>query len=72
MLVSLIFKTSLVKKHHERKWGLQNYAIIIPIENISIRSSNKELNSLQGHDIAQNYRILHRVVQRLFKHNLKI
>jgi hypothetical protein len=31
-----------------------------------------KLNSLQRYDIAQNYRILHRVVQRLSQHNLKI
>jgi hypothetical protein len=32
----------------------------------------RKLNSLQRYDIAQNYRILHRVVQRLSQHNLKI
>jgi hypothetical protein len=32
----------------------------------------RKLNSLQRCDIAQNYRILHRVVQRLSQHNLKI
>jgi hypothetical protein len=32
----------------------------------------RNLNSLQRYDIAQNYRILHRVVQRLLQHNLKI
>jgi hypothetical protein len=31
-----------------------------------------EVNSLQRYDIAQNYRILHRVVQRLSQNNLKI
>jgi hypothetical protein len=31
-----------------------------------------KLNSLQRYDIAQNYRILNRVVQRLSQHNLKI
>jgi hypothetical protein len=31
-----------------------------------------KLSSLQRYDIAQNYRILHRVVQRLSQHNLKI
>jgi hypothetical protein len=30
------------------------------------------LNSLQKYDIAQNYRILHRFIQRLSQHNLKI
>jgi hypothetical protein len=32
----------------------------------------RKLNSLKRYDIAQNYRILHRVVQRLSQHNLKI
>jgi hypothetical protein len=32
----------------------------------------RKLNSLQRCDIAQNYKILHRVVQRLSQHNLKI
>jgi hypothetical protein len=32
----------------------------------------RKLNSLQRYDIEQNYRILHRVVQRLSQHNLKI
>jgi hypothetical protein len=31
-----------------------------------------EVKSLQSYDIAQNYRILHTVVQRLSQHNLKI
>jgi hypothetical protein len=30
-----------------------------------------KINSLQRYDIAQNHRILHRVVQRLSQHNLK-
>jgi hypothetical protein len=32
----------------------------------------RRLNSLQRYDIKQNYRILHRMVQRLSQHNLKI
>jgi hypothetical protein len=32
----------------------------------------RKLNSLQRYGIAQNYRILHRVVQCLSQHNLKI
>jgi hypothetical protein len=32
----------------------------------------RKLNSLQRYDIAQNYTILHRVVQRLSQRNLKI
>jgi hypothetical protein len=51
--------------------GLQNYVVIMPIKNSCIKFNNK-INSLQNHDIAQNYRILHKVVQRLFQHNLKI
>jgi hypothetical protein len=32
----------------------------------------RKLNSLQRYDIAQNYTILRRLVQRLSQHNLKI
>jgi hypothetical protein len=32
----------------------------------------RKLNSLQRYDIEQNYIILHRMVQRLSEHNLKI
>jgi hypothetical protein len=32
----------------------------------------RKLNTLQRYDNVQNYRILHRVVQRLSQHNLKI
>jgi hypothetical protein len=32
----------------------------------------RKLNSLQRYEIVQNYRIIHRVVQRLSQHNLKI
>jgi hypothetical protein len=31
-----------------------------------------KLNSLQRHGIARSYRILHRVLKRLFQHNLKL
>jgi hypothetical protein len=34
--------------------------------------NNNKLNSLQKYASAQNYRILHRVVQRLSQHNLNI
>jgi hypothetical protein len=54
------------------KLGLQNYAVIMPIEQGCIKFNNDKLNSLQSHDIAQNYRVLHREVQRLSQHNLKI
>jgi hypothetical protein len=33
---------------------------------------NKKLNRLQSYDVAQSYRILHEVVQRLSHLNLKI
>jgi transcriptional regulator GlxA family with amidase domain len=33
---------------------------------------NNRLNILQTHDIAQNYKIIRRVVQRLFQLKLKI
>jgi hypothetical protein len=49
------------------KFGLQNYTVIIPTENSYIKFNNM-INSLQIHDIAQNYRILHEVIQRLTPH----
>jgi hypothetical protein len=61
MLVSLIFKTPLMKNCHEMKLGLQNYPIIMPL----YKFNNNKLNSLQWYDIAQSYRILQRVVQHL-------
>jgi hypothetical protein len=48
--------------------GSRNF-IIIFLYSIHLR---RKLNSLQRYDIAQNYRILHRVVQRLSQHNHKI
>jgi hypothetical protein len=53
------------------KLGLQNYAVIVPIENSYIKFNNNKINSLQVYDIAQNYKILHKVVQRLSQHNLR-
>jgi hypothetical protein len=53
------------------QWGLQNY-VIIPTENIYIKFKIKKKNSLQLYDIAENYRILHKVVRRLYQHNPKI
>jgi hypothetical protein len=47
--------------------GSRNFCIFLYL--IYLR---RKLNSLQRYDIAQNYRILHRVVQRLSQHNLKI
>jgi hypothetical protein len=48
------------------KWGLQNYAIITPIQNSYIKFNNNMLNSLQIYGTAQSYRIVHKVVQRLY------
>jgi hypothetical protein len=54
------------------KKGLRNYVvIIIPTENSCIKFNNN-INNLQRYGIAQNYRILHKVVQRLSQHNLRI
>jgi hypothetical protein len=44
------------------KFGLENYAIIMPIQKSCIKFNNNMLDSLQRYEIAQNYRILHRVV----------
>jgi hypothetical protein len=54
------------------KWnlGLENYIVIIPTENSYIKFN--KVNSLQIYDIAQNYSILHKVVQSLSEHNLRI
>jgi hypothetical protein len=55
-------------------WKLWNYVIIMLIAKCSIKFNNIYLNSLQRNDrpIAHNYRILHRVVQILSQHNLKM
>jgi hypothetical protein len=52
--------------YHEMKQRLQKYASIIPMENSCIRLNSNRVNSLQMYDIAQNYRILHKVVLCLF------
>jgi hypothetical protein len=54
------------------KLGFHNYAVVIPTKNIDIKFNNRKINSLQIYDIAQNYRILHKVVQRLSQHHLKM
>jgi ssDNA-specific exonuclease RecJ len=54
------------------KLGLQNYTVNVPIDNIYIKFNNNNLNSLQTYGIAQNYRNLHKVVQRFLQHNLKM
>jgi hypothetical protein len=46
------------------KLGLQNYAVIIPVGNSYIKFNNNKIKSLQTYDITQNYRILHKAVQR--------
>jgi hypothetical protein len=43
------------------KLAVQNYAVNIPTENSYIKF-DKKIDSLQRYDIAQNYRILHKVV----------
>jgi hypothetical protein len=53
------------------KLGLQNYVIIIPTDNSYIKFNNNKINSLQTYDIAQNYRVLHEVVQCWSQHNFK-
>jgi hypothetical protein len=52
--------------------GLRNYAAIMLIENSCIKFNNNETSSLQRYEIARNYRNLHKVVQTLSQHNLKI
>jgi hypothetical protein len=54
------------------KLGLQNNTIIIAINNSYIKCNNDKINSLQTNGIAQNYRILHKVVQCLSQYNLKM
>jgi hypothetical protein len=71
VLVSLIFKTPLVKKH-EMILRLQNYDDVIRNENSCIKFINNKINNFKTCDIAQNYRSQQRVVQLLSQHNLKI
>jgi hypothetical protein len=68
VLLSLTSKNTFDKKQLEQE--LQNYAVI-PAEN-SITFDSKRYIVLQRYHIAQNYRILHKLVQRLSRHNLKI
>jgi hypothetical protein len=51
--------------------GLRNYAIMIPVRTSCIKCNNK-INVLQMYDVAQNYRIPQKLVQRLSQHSLKI
>jgi hypothetical protein len=52
------------EKKHEMRLGFHNYALIMHTEKSCIKCGNK-LNCLQRYDIAQNYRIILGVVQRL-------
>jgi hypothetical protein len=52
------------------KMGLQKCAIIT--EKSCMKSNNNKLHSLQRYDIAQNYRILRKVIQQLSQHYLKM
>jgi hypothetical protein len=52
------------------KLVIQNYAVIIPTDISYIKFNNNKINSLQTYGIAQNYRILHKAVQRLSQHNV--
>jgi tRNA C32,U32 (ribose-2'-O)-methylase TrmJ len=54
------------------KLELQNYAVFIPTDNSYIKFNNSKISSLQTYDTAQNYRILHKAVQRFSQHNLKM
>jgi hypothetical protein len=47
MLASIIFKTSLIKKRHEIKLGVQKYAVIMPVEKSCITFNNNYI--LQRH-----------------------
>jgi hypothetical protein len=46
--------------------------VIIPTENSYINFNNKKTSSLQICDIAQNYRIINKIVLRLSQYKLKI
>jgi hypothetical protein len=54
------------------KLGLQNYPITIPTDNSYIIFNSDKINNLQTYHIAQNCRTLHKEVQRLSQHNLKM
>jgi hypothetical protein len=54
------------------KLGLQNYVVIMQIENSCIKLNNNKINSARRYGNAQNYTILHKVGQLLSEHNFKI
>jgi hypothetical protein len=71
VLASLIFRIPLTqKKNYGFKSGFQSHVVIMLIEASCIKFSNNKLNSLKIYGIVQNYRILHKVLQRFSQHNL--
>jgi RNA-splicing ligase RtcB len=54
------------------KLKLQNYVVIMAIEKSYIKFNNNKMKCLQSYDTAQTQKIVHKVVQRLSEHNLKI
>jgi hypothetical protein len=54
------------------KFGFQNYTVIIPINNSYIKFNNNKINSVQIYNIAQNYRILHKIVHPVSQRKLTI
>jgi hypothetical protein len=55
-------------------YNLQYFSVAVLVSLIfkTTLINNNKINSLQIYDTAQNYGILHKVVQRLSKHNLII
>jgi hypothetical protein len=53
--------------NHEMKLGLQNYVVIIPIDNSYIKFNNNMITSLQKYVIAQN-----NTIKGLSQHDLKM
>jgi hypothetical protein len=60
------------KKIYEMRLELHNYAVYISTEKICIKFYNNKINSLERHDTAWHYRILHNVVQLLSQDNHNI
>jgi hypothetical protein len=69
-----ILKLSHIKNNvsNKRIVGSPWSFIILNFNSVGLIHLRRKLNSLQRYDIAQNYRILHRVVQCLSQHDLKI
>jgi glycine cleavage system protein P-like pyridoxal-binding family len=53
-----------LREKSDMKLGLQNYAVIIPIETSCVKFNNNKINSLHRYDIAQIHKIRHKVVHR--------